>query len=805
MPAMSRSRRRLLWITVALVAVAAVGAVVVLVGGSYARGRVLPAAQEKLGRPVAAADISVGLGRVVLTDVVVSGPADPPEAPLVRAPRVEVGFALLPALVGRVKVQDVVVERARVTLRRYADGRDNFRDVLERLRGRGAPAAPAAAASRSKLVLRQGAIDVADEIRGVALRAGTFEAKVPSDGPAEVRLGTVQAEAAGLQLAAERLTATVPRGALGPERTFPQVEVQGGSFAPLHSLALTGIRGTVKPTETAGRLAVDLRGGYGGVAEELWTATGEVVPAERRGALDITAARFTLDKLKPILKDTPIIEPAGTTIDASLKCTYADHALRFDGGLRVSGLSLFHPRLGPGPVKGLDGLAQVRGAFMPGERHLKLDEAAVTFRNVRLFASGEAYQIGAKTARYEARLQVPPVPCDVALAALPEELTPALKGFRLGGTFKLDLRTRIDMTDLDRTELTGEVGIKGCQVLEAPPQASRIAGGFTHRVEVGGREISFWVGTDNPGFVPYADISPAMFAALTTTEDGGFFHHRGFIPSGFRSALVRNLKQGRFSLGASTITMQMVKNALLGREKTLARKLQELFLTWYVESRLTKERIMEVYLNVIEFGPFLYGIGPAARRYFGKPASTLTALEAAFFASILPSPKRRYIQFCKGALTSDWDKYVRRILAKMHERGRITDEEYAVYQSAELKFSREEFPGEQACYGQIAAAKSGAGAKKVPGLVDDDEPDVTADVDGEQPKDTGAVRVRRIRPVAGEAEEAPQKATKRRRRIKGEALPPGEPGEGQPAPAPSPKRRLPAAPAAPAAPAPAPG
>jgi hypothetical protein len=776
---MPRSRRRLALLLVALAVVGVVAVVLAFVGGSYARGRVLPAAQEKLGRPVAAADISVGLGRVILSDVVVSDPADPPDAPLVRAPRVEVHFELLPALAGRVRVREVVVERARLTLRRYADGRDNFRGVLDRLRGRGGSGGTAAP-SHVRVTLRQGALDAADEVRGVALRAGTLDVDLPAAGTVRVTLGGARAEAAGPAVAAERVTATMPRSALGPALTFPTVEVVGGSVAPLHSLALTGIRGTVKPTDTPGRVAVDLRGGYGGVAEELWTATGEVVPAERRGALDITAARFTLDKLKPILKDAPIVEPAGTSIDASLKVTYSDGALRFDGGLRVSGLALFHPRLGPAPVKQLEALAQVRGAFMPRDRHLKLEEAAVTFRNVRLFASGEGYQIGARTARYEARLQVPPVPCETALAALPEELIPALKGFRLAGTFKLDLRTRIDMTDLDRTELQGEVGIRGCQVLEAPPQASKIAGGFTHRVEVGGRELSFWVGPDNPSFVPYTDISPAIFAALTTTEDGGFFHHRGFIPSGFRSALIRNLKQGAFSLGASTITMQMVKNALLGREKTLARKLQELFLTWYVESRITKERIMEVYLNVIEFGPFLYGIGPAARRYFGKPASTLTALEAAFFASILPSPKRRYVQYCKGALTPDWDKYVRRILAKMHERGRITDEEYAVYEVAELNFSRDEFPGEKECYGQIAAAKAAGTTKRVPGLADDDEPDVTplAGAEGVKstplPRRTRRLKTPAVAPGDDPGDDPPPPRTNRRQRVKA-AVTPGSP------------------------------
>src|SRR6185436_19858878 len=139
----------------------------------------------------------------------------------------------------------------------------------------------------------------------------------------------------------------------------------------------------------------------------------------------------------------------------------------------------------------------------------------------------------------------------------------------------------------------------------------------------------------------------------------------------------RNLQRGGFRLGASSITMQMTKNVLLTREKTLSRKLQELFLVWYIEQTLSKERILELYFNAIEFGPRIYGIGAAARHYFGKNPAELTPLEAAFFSSILPSPKRRYIQYCHGTLTNQWDKYVHRILAKVHERGRIDDETYA--------------------------------------------------------------------------------------------------------------------------------
>ena len=128
----------------------------------------------------------------------------------------------------------------------------------------------------------------------------------------------------------------------------------------------------------------------------------------------------------------------------------------------------------------------------------------------------------------------------------------------------------------------------------------------------------FMVGPENPDFTPYAEISPHVVKAFLTTEDAGFFRHRGFIPSQFRKALARNLKRGGFRLGASTISMQMVKNVLLSHEKTLSRKLQELFLVWYLEQELSKERIMEIYLNAIEFGPGIYGIGAAARHYFGK-------------------------------------------------------------------------------------------------------------------------------------------------------------------------------------------
>jgi hypothetical protein len=283
---------------------------------------------------------------------------------------------------------------------------------------------------------------------------------------------------------------------------------------------------------------------------------------------------------------------------------------------------------------------------------------------------------------------------------------PHLQGFVLTGNFTADVGAKIDFADLDALALTGKVGIDGCKVVKAPPEVLALDGkqqgqqSIVVNVEVPKKPgappsdepdtMSVIIGPDNPDFVPYEEISPYLVGSIMTTEDNGFFKHRGWVSSEFKSALRRNLQRGGFRLGASSITMQMTKNVLLTREKTLSRKLQELFLVWYIEQNLSKERILELYFNAVEFGPRIYGIGAATRHYFGKKPSELTPLEAAWFSSIMPNPKRRYVQYCHGAPLPQWDKYLHRIMAKTHERGRLTDDEYAAYAPQTLKFDRKE-------------------------------------------------------------------------------------------------------------------
>jgi membrane peptidoglycan carboxypeptidase len=172
-----------------------------------------------------------------------------------------------------------------------------------------------------------------------------------------------------------------------------------------------------------------------------------------------------------------------------------------------------------------------------------------------------------------------------------------------------------------------------------------------------------------------------------------------------------------------------------------------MFLTWYVEQSLGKRRIMEIYLNVIEFGPGIYGVTRAAEHYFGKHPSELNSLEAAYLASMVPSPVRRHKDWCTGQLSKNGERRLRRIHAIMHERGRIDTLDYETHKDAALVFDRREHPGEEACLAEVNSLLAASeGQRAVTGLLgegpDPDEPDdpwvsSLPDVDVDEPIDTG--------------------------------------------------------------------
>ncbi|NPU83017.1 MAG: hypothetical protein HPY65_00905 [Syntrophaceae bacterium] len=263
-----------------------------------------------------------------------------------------------------------------------------------------------------------------------------------------------------------------------------------------------------------------------------------------------------------------------------------------------------------------------------------------------------------------------------AVAAVPVSFRPNLSDLKVTGYLKGSFNATIATAPPYRTayRFTGKSERLRVLALGTGIRISTVKGPFLHRFRTEqGETVAIWVGAENPDFVPYGQIPPAMIKAVMTAEDGGFFRHRGFSIQQFMEASADNIRAGRVVRGASTITMQLAKNLYLPKERTLSRKFEELFITIALEQELAKRRILEIYLNIIEWGDGIYGLGPAARHYFQKHPSELTDEECAFLASIIARPRNRWKPDPLISLSSGWRQYVDLIVRKMGEK-EIPDE-----------------------------------------------------------------------------------------------------------------------------------
>ncbi len=751
-------RRRLIALAVVAVVLGVLATIALVVvyprvGESTLRNKVVPRLASKLGRAVTLGAVEIRLGHAELHDLVVAGLGN---EPLATVAKVSIEFDTLPSLWGEARVRRVVVDGVRVRARRAADGTDDVRDVLDRLRGRGPGGAAASGSSglgklRPDLLLVRGIeAAIVDEVTGTRATIGDGDATMAAGQPARLTLRTLDVHGRG-DVRGQLAAITIERTAGAP----PTLQLEGGAGQLWAGLAFTGIHGTVTPQLDGARYDLDLTGGYGGVEGDLWTAKGHVEPPSGSAVVDLVAKRFTLDRLAPILAGTAVIEPERTSVDADFHLEVARQVSTFRGGFHVSDLNVTHPLVADKPVRALDfagdvagtldraahSLTLARGEFVTGEmpfsftgsvqmpgglRELRARLGALRGHDaadldadpeaddldVEPAAAAPAVVAGTSTAatsaKVDVRLVIPPVACQRALDVIPKAAAPYLAGYQLTGTYQANLHLAIDWANLDGLILDGidsRLGLGGCTVVRAPADSPlRLRGEFEHYVEVEkGQWLTVWVGHSNPDYVPLSQVSPYLPRSLQTTEDSSFFSHHGFITREFRTALVSNLKAGRFKHGASSISMQLVKNALLYREKTLARKLQELILTWHMEQVLSKERILEIYINIIEYGPGIYGIGEAARHYFGKPASDLTPVEAAFFSTILPNPKERYAQYCAGTLRRTTEAKIGRIVDLMLKRGRLTEEEWTLAKATPLVFARDGID-QDACMGRRSRA-----------------------------------------------------------------------------------------------------
>jgi monofunctional biosynthetic peptidoglycan transglycosylase len=259
--------------------------------------------------------------------------------------------------------------------------------------------------------------------------------------------------------------------------------------------------------------------------------------------------------------------------------------------------------------------------------------------------------------------------------ALPESLGTAPGGVRDLGSATIDLRVRGRLADPASLSVTQKINFKPPR--QMPPAIVRLRGDFIFSSDEGpGPHRPVNVSPASPDFIALRDVPPLFVRTLLLSEDAGFYGHRGIDLRELPAALVTNWSRGGAARGASTITQQLAKNLFLSRDKQLGRKLQELAITFLLESALGKNRILEIYLNIIEWGPDLRGLRPAARHYFDREPGALTPAEMAFLVSIIPGPIKYQSSFAHGMPGPGLRSLIDGLLAKLRSVHAIGDEEY---------------------------------------------------------------------------------------------------------------------------------
>jgi monofunctional glycosyltransferase len=185
-------------------------------------------------------------------------------------------------------------------------------------------------------------------------------------------------------------------------------------------------------------------------------------------------------------------------------------------------------------------------------------------------------------------------------------------------------------------------------------------------------------------WVRFSSISPYVIKAAIIAEDDKFWKHRGFDYDAIEKAIEKDLQHGSFKFGGSTISQQLVKNLYLSPSKNPFRKGIEAFLTWRMERTISKKRILELYLNVVEWGEGIFGVEAASLHYYGKPSSLLTGQEASHLVAVLPNP-RKYLVNGNSRYVERRARLIYHIMAK---RGIVVKE----YEEAVKEHDASRFP-----------------------------------------------------------------------------------------------------------------
>lgn len=396
----------------------------------------------------------------------------------------------------------------------------------------------------------------------------------------------------------------------------------------------------------------------------------EEFPTFRIRASELGASDF----LRVLNLPIPDRNSGSVTLSASIAAN--NECLEIGADLSLRDFAFYHPKISPETVEGINLSASMRTVYRFGDDTATLDPISLSSGPLRVRGAIKAESLRNNPV-IGFKFSADPIPCEAIPEIIPKGLLPSIESLSFAGGALTPAVSGSIPWQYPVTSSFKATGFENkCIPLSAAPHRPETIAqkDFTHTTTYTYFVDSITVGPGTETYVPLSKIPPYVKAAMLLTEDKRFFEHGPLRVSFIERAIRLNLNARKYVYGGSTIGQQLVKNLFLRRTKNIARKIEEALITWHMETYVTKSRIFELYLNIIEFGPDVYGIEQAAQFYFGKHAQDLSPLEGAFLASLKVAPSKGG-KFYKNGFSKDgrwWERRLKYIMKVLAENGYIS-------------------------------------------------------------------------------------------------------------------------------------
>lgn len=328
------------------------------------------------------------------------------------------------------------------------------------------------------------------------------------------------------------------------------------------------------------------------------------------------------------------------------KVENSDGVTKIYGSWSVKNLLINHPALSSSDIIVPDG--SIDANVFVGKNYVSLDSSSlikIKKITVKTYLKYQLYPVK----MYSVKVNSDWMNAQDVFDSFPQGMFDSFDGIQVTGKVKYHLHVFLDSSNPDQVQFESALAKDNLNIVKyGKTDLGRLNRPFLYTPYEKGKPMpSRIIGPQNPDYTPLQDISPNVKYAVMTSEDPTFYTNHGFVEESIRKSIATDIKQKKFKRGGSTISMQLIKNAFLSREKTLSRKIEEILIVWMIENNnvMSKDRMLEVYFNIVEWGRNIYGIGEASRYYFGKSPSSLTLGEGIYLASILPHPKTGLYSF----------------------------------------------------------------------------------------------------------------------------------------------------------------